>query len=288
MAEPGYDFFATGRPVGTTPVNPVGPVTTPMAAVAPVTSAPGARVFDTPSGAVNQFGTPVDLANVPTGPYAAPGIGAAPTGAPGLVSTWDVAAPEAPAPVDRFGAASVAPADATVSGAAPVADHGTHHAATPAGGSARPGTVLAAGIIGIVEGAVILALGLVALVGYLALRSQVAELESQLSVLGAPEGGTSGFGGDLVGTFTTVVLVGALVLLVIGSGYLAAGIATVRGRRWGAWALFVVSALNVVYGIYQFASGRSGVAAMLLGVGVSGAVVVLLALRDSQRWLREA
>ncbi len=290
MAEPGYDFFATGRPVGATLSSPVGPVPAPMAPVAPAAPQPGARVFDTPSGSVNQFGTPVDLANVPTGPYAAPGIGAAPTGAPGIVSTWDVAAPDDLAALDRFGGVPTASTGVVGVGApAPGGPNGAHRSAPTTTSTTRPGTVLAAGIIGIVEGAVILGMGLLALIGYLALRGQLAALESEMAAFGSPDGASAGFGGgDLVGTITTVVLVGAVVLLVIGSGYLVAGIATVRGRRWGAWALLVVSAINVVYGIYQFAAGSSSVGALLLGAGVSGAVVVLLSLRNSRQWLRDA
>ena len=61
-----------------------------------------------------------------------------------LGSTWDVAAPQAPAPVDRFGGASVAPAGSAVLGPAPVAHHGAHHSSTAVGVVTRPGTVLAA------------------------------------------------------------------------------------------------------------------------------------------------
>lgn len=106
MQEPGYDFFATGRPAapeGSSVPLPGGraaptreqpaPVMnqfgTPTATSRPVPAelpvAPGSG--DAP-GAVNNFGTPLDVVAAPTGPFAAPGIAAGPIGAPGMVSTW--------------------------------------------------------------------------------------------------------------------------------------------------------------------------------------------------------
>ena len=285
MAEPGYDFFATGRPVTATPTPPVGPM--PTAAPARVTPVPGARVFDTPTGAVNQFGTPVDRSNVPTGPYAAPGIGAAPSSAPGMVSTWDAPPQEhAPASPERFGTGPGLPAGVAGRGTpGPAVHSGSHRSATSAAATARPGAVLAAGIIGIVVGAGMLGLGVLSLLTYLALRSRLAELESQLAAFGDADGAAA-FAAAPVGSMAAAVLITAVACLAVGSGYLVAGIATTRGRRWGAWALLAVSSIYVLGGLYQLTSGRSGLAGLSVGFLVSGAVVVLLALRDSQRWLR--
>jgi hypothetical protein len=144
--------------------------------------------------------------------------------------------------------------------------------------AARPGAVLAAGIIGIIEGGLLLALGLLGLLGYLALKSQLDALASSPELAGTGLTATS---------LTNLVLVGVVVVLLIGTGYLVAGIATARGARWGAWALLVVSALNVLYSVYELVQGDAGFGT-LVSIGVSGAVVVLLCVQDSMRWLRRA
>jgi hypothetical protein len=276
-------------------------------------------------GAVNQFGTPSDLPAVPTGPYAAPGLGAAPIEAPGLVSSWAgpavpeavaqpaaVAAPVAPpAPVAAPGPAPVPLPPAEPVAAAPVAvsrfgspippdvlvedpsyaalAFGTPVAGTPgyvpavghraAGATdAKPSAVTTAGIIGIVEGGLLMLIGLFGLLGYLALKSQLDALAASPELAGS---------GLSMSSLTNLVLVGVLIVLLIGSGYVVAGVATVRGARWGAWALLVVSAINVLYGIYELVSGDAGFGT-LLSIAVSGGVVVLLCLTDSMRWLRRA
>ena len=351
MADPGYDFFATGAPAGTAdpaeaPAPEVnrfgGPVAAPE--VPPAAAAPSAAPAPPPvsvpgyhPGDVNQFGTPVELAAVPTGPYAAPGLGAAPIAQPGLVSTWAgpaagapaapapvAPAPVAPAPVAAAPQAAApvlpphatapaapvsAPASAAPVSAAPVAvsrfgspippdvlvedpSYAALAFGTPAAGAhgygppahaeaavaAKPGGVTAAGIIGIVEGGLLLVLALLGLLGYLALKSQFDALAASPELAGS---------GLTVSTVTNVLLVGVVVLLLIGAGYVVAGVATLRGARWGAWALLVVSAINVLYGLVQFAQGDVGFGT-LLAIGVSGAVVVLLCLGDSMRWLRRS
>ncbi len=342
MADPGYDFFATGAPAGTAepasqpapapevnrfggPVAPPEPPAAPAyAAPAPAAPAPVAVPGYHP-GNVNQFGTPADLPPVPTGPYAAPGLGAAPIEQPGLVSTW--AGPVAPAPTAPAPVAMAAPAPATAAvptyappvphmpppveavPTAPVAvsrfgspipadvlaedpSYAALAFGTPVAGAqgygapvghahqsaaaAKPGAVTAAGIIGIVEGALLLAIGLLGLLGYLALKSQLDQLAASPELAGS---------GLSVSSMTNLVLVGVLIVMLMGTGYVVAGVATVRGARWGAWALLVVSALNVLYSLYELVTGDAGFGT-LLSIGVSGAVVVLLCLSDSMRWLR--
>jgi hypothetical protein len=334
VADPGYDFFATGAPGTADPaeatppapgVNRFGtPIPPPEQAPAPPAPAPATMAYaaaPTPvtaaavpgyhPGEVNQFGTPAALSAVPTGPYAAPGLGAAPIEQPGLVSTWTGPAPEAhaahaapatpvipprapadpqaaPVAVSRFG--SPIPPDLLVEDPSYAAlAFGTSTTAATAYGAPssrvhrtaepqRPGAVLAAGIIGIVEGGLLLALGLLGLLGYLALKSQLDLLASSPELAGT---------GLTASSITNLVLVGVVIVLLIGTGYLVAGIATARGARWGAWALLVVSALNVLYSLYELVQGDGGFGT-LVSIGVSGAVVLLLCVSDSMRWLRRA
>ncbi len=258
MGDPGYDFFATGRPAAAPePASRFGTpmVAAPAAAAAPVeppSVEPAAFAIPPISGYqpgnVNQFGTPLDEVRVPTGPYAAPGIGAAPVEAPGLLTTW---------------------------GGPPVA--GQHGRARPAAYDVRPGGVLAAGIIGIVEGVLLLVIALFGVAGYVALQSQVAALEAQAGFEGA---------GELVAGVSTILLLAILVTLVIGLLYLLAGIAAVRGRRWGAWTLLVVSALNVVYGAFGFLGGTRTGLGDIVALLIALLVVVLIVTRGSWSWLR--
>lgn len=358
MADPGYDFFATGpsaapaepaaAPTQSRFGGPVEPAPAPQApqATEPVAAPPAApaphaepavpvAVPGYHPGAVNRFGTPADLAAVPTGPYAAPGTGAAPIESPGLVSTWsgpttpapaDPTAYAAPAPAAAYPAppapAPAAPAPAAYAPPAPQPAYpapapvavsrfgspippdvlvedpsyaalafGTAGAAAygaPAGPAAHgrptgevvgvPGTVKAAGIIGIVEGALSIALALLGLLGYLALKSQVDLLSS------SPELAGSGLSTNAILGF---MLIGIVLIALIGTGFLVAGIATVKGLRWGAWALLVVSALGVLYGLYEMVSGNGGFGT-IVSIAVSGAVVVLLVVKDSMAWLRRS
>ena len=150
MTDPGYDFFATGAASGATPPIPgaqpptpappaVNQFGTPLAPVAHQFGAPTAPapVPVVPAsgyqpGRVNQFGTPIDLPAAPVGPYAAPGVAAAAIPTPGMVSTWDPAA--------RAGGRAAARQGRSAS----VAD------------MRRPGTVLAAGILAIIDGGLML------------------------------------------------------------------------------------------------------------------------------------
>jgi hypothetical protein len=264
--EPGYDFFATGAPAPAAPPAPSGfgtvappapaPAPVPVPAPAPVApTGPVVAAGYTP-GAVNQFGTPLDTPSVPTGPYAAPGIGAAPTAGPGLVSSWDAAPP----------AGSPAP---PAWGAAPVG-HRAASRPTP-----RPGTVLAAGIVAIVVGALALVLGVVGMVAYAAISSELAAFENAPELAGADL--------DMSG-LTTMMLVGVVVLLASGALYLVAGIATAAGRRWGAWTLIVVSVVSIVMTLVQMVTGSGGNG--LLGIVVSAVVAGLLLTPAAQAWLR--
>ncbi len=253
--EPGYDFFGTApsaasatapEPPAAAPVISTAPY--PVPAPVPTTSAPGVSpLTGFASGSVNQFGTPLDTPVVPTGPYAAPGIGAVPVAGPALVSDADRPA------THRLAAHRLA-------------------ARQPA----RPGTVLAAGILGIVVGALGLLLGLVGMVGYAGLRQELSAVESSSEAAGLGGLDTSGL--------TALILVGVLVLLASGAGYLTAGIATVAGRRWGAWALLAVSALSIAVTLLQMVT--AGDLSGLLGIAVSAAVVALLLAPASRAWLR--
>ncbi len=282
MGDPGYDFFATGRPTGqqrpeetsdvlpsasSASVSRFGGVAAPPApapahaarggqfgpptVATPTTTAPTAAEHAYNPPAVNQFGTPIGAAPAPTGPYAAPGVAAVPVAVPGMVSTWERAGSHSrTAPAPRRGSAGIA---------------------------VKPGTVTAAAVIGIVEGALLLGLTLLGLVAYLALRS---ELDS----FSASSGG-QGLGA-LGAAAAAAALVALVLLLAISALYLVAGIAAVRGHRWGAWTLLAVSALTVLVTLYDLLRGTTGIGSALLTLLVSGSVVVLLGVADSQRWMR--
>jgi len=248
--EPGYDFFGTAPSAAPSP-SPEPPAAAPVVATTPYPVPTPVPAVQAPlasplsgyaPGSVNQFGTPLDTPVVPTGPYAAPGIGAAPVAGPALVSEADRPA--------------------------------THRLA--AREPTRPGTVLAAGIVGIVVGALGLLLGLVGMVGYAGLRQELSALESSSEAAGLGALDTSGL--------TALILVGVLVLLASGAGYLTAGIATVAGRRWGAWTLLVVSGLSIAVTLLQMVTAGDG--SGLLGIAVSSAVVALLLAPASRAWLR--
>jgi len=250
MAGPEYDFFATG------------PRQAPQPSAAPTgrtvsAAAPSAPMAPAPSGAVNQFGLPVDE-YAPTGPYAAPGYGTAPV-AHGLVASQDPAWPAQP---------------------------GRRQAAPPA--DVRPGTVVAAGVISIVLGALSALFAGLGLLGYLAMSAQLDELAAQA---GSDSATAAAFGSAILG----VVLIGVVVLAVFAALYLVLGIMTVRGRRPFAWALLVVSALNLLWSAYQYVNGSMGGAGStggtfgtMIGFGVVVAIVLLLTVGSGGAWLRRS
>jgi hypothetical protein len=248
MAGPEYDFFATGprQAPPQPPAPPVGRTASPSVPAAPMTGAPAP---------VNQFGLPVDE-YAPTGPYAAPGYGTVPV-AHGLVASQD---PAWGAPAGR----RQAPAPADV----------------------RPGTVLAAGIISIVLGALGAVLAGMGLLGYAAMSAQL----DQLAAASDDSATAAAFGSAILGA----VLVGVVVLAVFAALYLVLGIMTARGSRPFAWALLVVSALNLLWSAYQFVSGSMGTSgtggtfSTVVGLGVVVAIVLLLTVGSGGAWLRRS
>ncbi len=248
MAGPEYDFFATGprQAPPQPPAPPVGRTAAPSVPAAPMTGAPAP---------VNQFGLPVDD-YAPTGPYAAPGYGTAPV-AHGLVASQD---PAWGAPAGRRQA--------------------------PAPADDRPGTVLAAGIIAIVCGALLALLAGTGFLGYLAMSSQLDGLAAASDDAATAQA----FGSAILGA----VLIGVIVLAVFAALYLVLGIMTAKGRRPFAWALLVVSALNLLWSAYQFVSGSMGTSGSggtlgtMIGFGVVVAIVLLLAVGSGGAWLRRS
>jgi len=236
MPEPSYDFFATR-----------GPVATPDAAVV---GAPGGPTHSPPSdpswaydpGAVNQFGTPLDVAPAPTGPFAAPGVAAAPIAAPGMVSTWS-----GPGQPGR-------------------AAHAAHPPSVPA---ERPGTVLAAGVLSIINGA----LGIVSSV-------------LGLAALAAFSSAVSSAGGGLGATVLPVVQVLLAITLVLGVIWLVLGIGVVRGGRTSLrWlrGVVIVSALLAAYAVLTAPTMTNFGSAVWNGV-----LLWLLYCASTTAWLRSS
>jgi hypothetical protein len=253
MSDPGYDFFATGRPTPPpgAPAVPEPTVAAPPAAPPPVQyGAPApARTFQMPNGTqVNQFGTPVGEAAAPTGPYAAPGVGAVPTATPGMVSTWS--GPEA-APGHR---AVPAP----------------HRAAAPAGADRPPRNVMAVAVLAVFFG-VLGALGTVgALLAY-------STLSSQIDALGA--------GAELGGALLTAALIGVVVLAVVTATLLVGGIATLVGKRWGGWILVVAFGLSLLGQVQQVLSGSLGLA-QVIGFLIGLVLLLVLVTGEGLAWLQ--
>lgn len=248
MSDPGYDFFATGRPQqpAGSPALPDVP-TPPPAAPAPeafLAPAPApARAFQMPNGTqVNQFGTPIGASAAPTGPYAAPGIGAVPTPTPGLVSTW--AGPQVPA---------------------------GHRAAARAVVDDRPPrNVRAVAILAIVLGA------LVAL-GTLAGFASYSTLSSQLDQLG----GQAGLGAALL----SAMLIGLVIMTVVAATLLVGGIATVAGQRWGGWILVVSFGLSLLGQVQSIAT--SGVSmSSVIGFLIGLVLLLVLVTGEGLTWLQ--
>jgi hypothetical protein len=233
-----YDFFATGRPEPP----PEPPV--------PAKGARGPRQVTDPAGrAVNQVGTPVEVDSAPAGPAAAPGYGAQPYHGEGFATRG-------------VGWQSQPPA----SHAAPLPPG----AYAPASG--RPGTVLAAGIIGIVQGAFGVLATLVALFAVSAVESFAAG-DTKVALAG-------------VTGFVRLILVIALIVAV---GYLVAGIGTVASKVWAGWTLLALESVGLLLGLISLVSGSTqtgGTVGALLDLCIPAAVVVLLVLPASRAWLQ--
>ncbi|HET8971478.1 MAG TPA: hypothetical protein VFN19_10485 [Candidatus Nanopelagicales bacterium] len=200
-----------------------------------------------PAPAVNQFGTPLDVVGAPVGPAAAPGYGpsqrpAPPFGAPVL---------SAPRPLAPPGARVLDPA-------------------------ARPGMVLAAGIIALVQAGF-------ALLGVVGGMLAITVLNSQLAASGL----------EVSGGFTGIIVIILLVVAAIAAVYLVAGIGAIRGHRPLVWTLLTVESLALLLGLLQLANadlrvtgGDGGGLAGLVDLAVPIAVIILLLVPRSLTWLR--
>jgi hypothetical protein len=252
MSDPGYDFFATGRPqappggpaVPEPPLAPPPPAAPQLAAPQYAAPAP-ARTFQMPNGTqVNQFGTPVGEAAAPTGPYAAPGVAAVPTAAPGMVSTWG--GPPAPA--------------------------GHRAAPQPAATGEVPRNVRAVAALAVV-------------VGLLLLFStwQVFSAYQQVSgVLDEP--GMSADQKAFLAPLLTLVVVVLLVMAVVTVLCLVGGVATVAGQRWGGWMLVAAYGLFLLGQLYQFGHGMVGFSSFLwLAIGL--VLLLVLVTGEGLAWL---
>ena len=140
--------------------------------------------------------------------------------------------------------------------------------------SVRPPTVLAAGVVAIVQG--VLAV-IVALLGFAA----VSVLESELAQV---QGGV-----QLTAQVSGFVRLVLFLVLLVGVLYLVAGIGAAAGGRWGAWTLLVVESVGLVLGIIGLldsATQTGGALGQLVGLAVPVAVLVLLLLPRSWAWLQ--
>jgi hypothetical protein len=245
VSQQDYDFFATGP-------KDDGPVVPPPAPAPTRHTGQFGGAVDPEGRPINQFGTPIGEAAVPVGPSAAPGYGAAPVAAPGLNSSWSGPAVHAHA--------HAAPAW----GAPPVPSYGP-------GPGARPATVLAAGVIGIVQGAIAVIVGLLGIAVAGVVSSDVA---------------ANGTGRDVSGILRIMMLV----VLLIGVGYVVAGGAAIAGKRWAAWTLLVIEGLGLLVGLIDVVSSSSQTAGasvgLLINLLIPAAVLVLLLVPVSRAWLR--
>jgi hypothetical protein len=258
VSQQDYDFFATAHPDD----EPVRQAVPP----APVRR-PGqfGGAVDGEGRPVNQFGTPLDAVATPAGPSVAPGYGAGPSARPGAGATWPSPAgtPSGGYPAPAYPAA--APGSNVHRGVVPVPYQ--QHPRTP-----RPGAVLAVGIYGIVQGALLLAGGLLALLA--------------LGVVGS-RASSSATGGEVL------VIMGITfgLLLAVGALYLAAGIGAVRSRRWAVWTLLVLEGLTVLFGGWGLVTGRvtsvTSSAGQVAGLGLAAVAVALLVIPTSWAWLTD-
>jgi hypothetical protein len=263
MVQPDYDFFATNRPASLDPavlpggpkppvVNRFGSVETDVAQVpvenplglpptAPVAPFPVAPASGYQPGRVNQFGTPLDAEAAPVGPYAAPGVAAAAIDSPGLVSTWDPAA--------RAGGRAAA-----------------RQSRTQVESEARPGTVLAAGILAIINGGLTLLGVLFAWVALATVSSAIEESGVRVSA----------------GTTAAVNAV-MFVLLVIGVGWLVMGIGVVRGSRAFVKVMRVLVIVGTVLAVIMLAMGPS--LDRMITVALDAVMIWLLWNKKASDWL---
>ena len=249
MSQQDYDFFATGP-------KDDGPVVPPPPPAPTRHTGQFGGAVDPEGRPINQFGTPIGQAAVPVGPSAAPGYGAAPVDAPGLNSSWSGPAVHSAAHAHAAPAwgAPQAPTYGPVSGA-------------------RPGTVLAAGVIGIVQGAITVIVGLLG-----------------LAVVGAIDSGMTAEGSQAIRDVSGIVRIIMFIVLLIGVGYVVAGGATVAGKRWAAWTLLVVEGLGLLIGLVGLINSSTqaagGAIGQLIDLLVPAAVLVLLLVPASLAWLR--
>jgi len=235
MPEPSYDFFATGGPVAS-------PDAAPGTPGAPAHSAPRDPSWAYQPGTVNQFGTPVDVAPAPTGPYAAPGVAAAPISAPGMVTTWNGAGQPGRA---------------------------AHAAHPPTIAAERPGTVLAVGVLSIINGALGIVSSLIGLAALAAFSSAIAAA------------------GDGVGaTVLPIVQVVVAITLVLGVIWLVLGIGVVRGSRTSLRWLRGVVIVSSVLAAYALLTAPS--AGNLGSVVWNGVLLWLLYCASTTAWLRSS
>ena len=197
MSQGDYDFFATGRPVERPTAPP--PPTTSELEVPPQANQFG-QATDPQGRPVNQFGTPVGSTAVPTGPSLAPGYGGIPVAAHAFGPPGVYAGP----PGHGYGLAS-----------------------------ARPGPVLAAGIISIVCGAILLVTGLVMAVVAMGVSTELGRS----------------------GGLAAILAVGVVLTLGLGVLYLVLGIAMVKSYRWAVWTTLALSGLGLLYSLTQLVTG---------------------------------
>lgn len=245
MSQQDYDFFATGS-------REEAPVVPPP----PPAPRPGqfSGAVDPQGRPVNQFGTPIGEVAAPVGPNAAPGYGAAPVAGPGLNSSWSG---------PSMGPAHAAPAWGPPPGA-------PAYAMAPS--QQRPGTVLAAGVIAIVLGAITALGGLVLLLEGASLGSALAE---------------QGAGGAEA---ALIIRIAGFIVLAIGVAYVVIGTCIAMSKRWAAWTLLVLMGLGVVSGFLRLiASSMSptGVSAtQVIGLLLSAGFLSLLLTPSARAWLR--
>jgi len=261
MTDPGYDFFATAAGAGSG-ATPAIPGAQPPTSAAPAVNqfgtplAPVVNQFGTPSaptpvpvvpasgyqpGRVNQFGTPIDLPAAPVGPYAAPGVAAAAIPTPGMVSTWDPAARAGGRAAARQGRSASITAE-------------------------RPGTVLAAGILSIVNGGLILVGSVLAWVALAALSSAVSQSGAVVSA----------------GASATVNAV-VFVFLLIGAAWVGLGTGVVMGRRGAVKVLRVLVVIGTVLAIIMVAGNQSIDRMVTLALDL--VMIYLLWNKDASEWL---